>query len=260
MDGGLVLAGLGMSNTKVRGVYVNGGNVTTTTKFTINSGEIYGHSADYGGGVYVSNYHGAFTINSGKIYDNIATTFGGGVYINYGPFIMDGGEIYGNLGESSGGGVFSRGTFTMNSGEIYNNFTGSNGGGGGVSSQGAFTMNGGKIYGNRATNYGGGVHIGGGSNFGTFTMNGGEIYANSSTVGGGGLSVNVNCTFEKNAGPTGGIIYGYDGTDKSNTVEGNGNLVFGMGHAIRITDDHYKDNIVHPTVYLYHDSGTNIGL
>ena len=165
----------------------NGGGMynNAASTFTINSGEIYGHAANYGAGVY--NTGGTFIMNGGIIGDddpakgNTAVLYGGGVY-STGTFTMNSVEgsipkISGNKTFQSeaansdagnGGGVYNTGTFTMNAGVISKNYTngnltsGTSGNGGGVWNGGAsgtrtFTMNGGEISENTANNCGGGV-------------------------------------------------------------------------------------------------------
>jgi uncharacterized repeat protein (TIGR02543 family) len=123
------------------GVYVGGGNSTTTTAvFTMNGGEISANrtetaSGGSGGGVQVAN-GGAFTLEGGKISGNIAYHLGGGgVYVGGGSyanppavFTMNGGEISLNRAATigsgaSGGGVYVNydADFIMNGGKILNN-------------------------------------------------------------------------------------------------------------------------------------------
>jgi hypothetical protein len=158
------------------GVLVSG----TGASFTMSGGEIYGHSAPYGGGVLV--YEGSFTMSDGKIYKNTASSngYGGGVYVSNGNFTMSGGEIYENTVTSSGGGVFI--------------------------TDSSFIMSGGKIYGNNAAYFGGGVYV----LNDRFTMSDGEISTNSAESG-GGVYVYTGGRLNK----TGGFIYGSDATDNS---------------------------------------------
>jgi hypothetical protein len=150
------------------GVYLNGG------LFEMTGGEISGNSTSYsGGGVYVDG--GTFTMSGGMISGNTITGSGGGVYLrNRGIFRMTGGMISGNTSDNNGGGVLVwDGNFTMSSAVISGNSTTSSGGGVYVSSNGTFTMEGGAVIsGNSATTSGGGIYL----NTGTFTMSGGIIY------------------------------------------------------------------------------------
>jgi len=115
------------------------------------SGEIYNHTADYGGGVSV--YTNNCKISGGDIYGNVALKSGGGVYVQSeatlkltggsitnntanhgggiavlgdmqdksekaGTLLMSGGSIKGNKANYSGGGIYSSGFFSKTGGFI----------------------------------------------------------------------------------------------------------------------------------------------
>ena len=175
------------------GVYVIGSSST----FKMTGGTIGGtdandaNTATNGGGVCVSK-NGSFEMSgSSCITNNKATSYGGGVNINYASatFTMKGGSITGNNAYKSdyistfGGGVcVGNGTFTMTDGSI----TGNNAAyGGGVYTVNEFKMTGGSITGNNAyksdyiSTFGGGVCVGSG----IFTVSG-EVTVTDNTKGG----------------------------------------------------------------------------
>jgi uncharacterized repeat protein (TIGR02543 family) len=261
---------LSAGNTRIGGVYVNGGT------FTMNDGTISGNTItrpDGGGGVYVDR--GTFIMNGGEISGNTADYYynsnlagsksyyahGGGVYVSaIGDFTMNGGVISGNTASNSdGGGVYVSGIFTMGGGTISGN-TARSGGGVYVNRvnnsypiRGTFIMSGVTISGNTARN-GGGVYVSGTfdgdgmSARGIFTMYGGTISGNTANVSGssynygygGGVYLiggrertEVGLYFDK----TGGIIYGYSESDtvNSNVVkDSSGNVLSERGHAIYV--------------------------
>ena len=110
---------------KVTGGYITGGTVSDdvgggvcvmpsgggSPTFTMSGGTIIGNIASTtGGGVYVNG--GTFTMTNGKICSN-AANFGGGVFIVTGTFNLSGGTISENTANTSGGGVYSYGTFNL---------------------------------------------------------------------------------------------------------------------------------------------------
>jgi hypothetical protein len=140
---------------------------------------------------------------------------------------MNGGKISGNIGTESGGVYVSGGTFTMKGGEISGNNT--------------------HRYG-----YGGGVYL----DSGTFTMEGGEISGNSIRYGyGGGVYIEDRYGRYSIINKTGGIIYGYDGTDnaQNNTVkDSSGGIVNNKGHAVYVYGAGLrKETTVGPADKLY---------
>jgi hypothetical protein len=165
-------------------------------------------SSSYGGGVYVD--YGTFTMSGGEVSSN-TSSYGGGVCVNYGTFTMSGGKVSGNTSSvvsssSRGGGVYvGYGTFTMSGGEVSGNtsFSSSSYGGGVYVGSGTFTMSGGAVSGNTAFASGplsSSSSYGGGGVYvggGTFTMSGGEVRDNSlSGANSYGRDVVVNGTFK----------------------------------------------------------------
>ncbi|MDR0998525.1 MAG: autotransporter adhesin family protein [Treponema sp.] len=227
----------------------NGGGVYVAKdgKFTLSGGEISYNtttissaSSDVGGGgVFIDN-GGEFTMSSGKISHNanIGATLvrAGGVYINGGTFTMSGGEISSNTASGNGvhgGGVIitQNGKFTMSGGTISGNTASgssadSNGGGVCVAG-GTFTMSNGAIMGNINTKgSGGGVYVASG----TFTMSGGEVSGNFAAVYGGGVYIGTSSygTFSMN----GGVIYGEEEGDKTNTAKAGGAAIYKAGGTV----------------------------
>jgi len=154
----------------------------------MNSGSALSHNVatSHGGGVYINN--GTFTMNSGSIIShNVATSYGGGVY-NTGTFTLNGGEITHNIATSGGGVASMDKNFYMNGGEISHNKAGEavnkiNDCGGGVYiSNSGFYMTGGKITENFAAYGGGGVYS---TNNGDVNIEGGVISNNKAGRGGG---------------------------------------------------------------------------
>jgi len=176
-----------------------GGIQVAASTFNMIDGNIYGNTANVGGGIFISNSAGTVNMQSGRIENNTAFNDGGGVSVTgSSTFTMTGGIIYDNNAIQGGGvhvlnptsaAILS--TFEMEGGRIENNFADTNGGGVMVWGGGVFTMTDGTIYDNDADN-GGGVHIQGGGTL--FTMSGGLIYENSSfgtgiNNGGGGVNI-----------------------------------------------------------------------
>jgi uncharacterized repeat protein (TIGR02543 family) len=226
-----------------KNAYYGGAVIVSAGQFIMTGGEISGNTASAGGGVYVSG--GTFTMKGGKISGNTGqspsdsgTGNGGGVYVNGGNFNMEGGEISGNTTVANGGGVYiqNSGTFTMTGGKISGNTVTSNDFGGGVCvDRTTFIMNNGEISGNTSAGSGGGVSVTFG---GTFTMTGGRISGNTAG-GGGGVSLYTLGPYsgysENNFSKTGGIIYGNDAGDDSNTTvsgsSSSGNAVYWSGQS-----------------------------
>ena len=255
------------------GVYVNNGS-----KFTMNNGTISGNVAnDSGGGVAVMNYC-TFTMNGGQIGGdgdkdtdyNLASVYGGGVYVNGGTFNMKGGKIGGtnengaNLSFYDGGGVYINGqyletAFTMTGGTIDNNAALYNedipyyGSGGGVFITGekaTFTMNKGQINNNIAILGGGGVAVDSGA---TFTMESGTLDSNGAMFMGGGVFVNTTIatgsekksSFQLN-----------NGTISNNTVDD------GYGGGVYVLASNFTmegGNIDHNIVGRDQDAGAGLG-
>lgn len=119
ISGGIIFANgsvTGNSAAYGGGFYIGAGSMT------FNSGSIAGNSANYGAGLYIcgtSSSYGAIMYN-GTISGNIASSYGGGVYIESGYFTLSDGTISGNQSKY-GSGVYNKGTFNMDSGTIINN-------------------------------------------------------------------------------------------------------------------------------------------
>jgi hypothetical protein len=262
LDENITLVGRSANNASL--VYLSNNSIS---KLIMNEGaRISGNFASgdlasgYGGGVYVAS--GTFTMNGGEISGNIAVSVGGGVFVgSSGTFTMSGGKISGNTASRNGGGVLisSSGTFTMSGGEISGNTafdsSGGYGDGGGVYvGSGTFTMSGGRIYGNTASgntspgNFASGYGGGVYVASGTFTMSGGEISGNIAVFAGGGVFVDSSGTFTKLGG---GTITGY----ASDTVNGNvvkersGVVRNNYGHAVYYFGQR-RETTAGPTVNL----------
>ena len=126
-----------------------------------------------GSGVTV-NSGGTLTLVSGDIFGNTAQ-WGGGVY-NDGIFSLFGGSITRNYAVN-GGGVYNNGNFTMLNGSVCYNDADV---GGGIYNDGDFILTGGSIYGSYAAKRGGGVYVGNG----IFKATGGKIWGNAANSGG----------------------------------------------------------------------------
>ena len=172
------------------------------------------------------------------------------VYVNNANLELRDGVISGNTSSSSyyGGGVsvYSNGTFAMSGGEISGNTSSGYSGGGVDGSGGTFTMSGGEISGNTSGGNGGGVFV----YSGTFAMSGGEISGNTSGSHfyGGGVCVTSGSTFTKTGG---GVIYGYDSSDASNTLWNKASYGNTYGHAV-----YYSPG---SSVYYYRDTTLEAG-
>ena len=209
------------------------------------------HSSSSGGGVQVDS--GTFNLYGGTIFKNTAD-YGGGVLVTqYTTFNMYGGSITdnaaaGDQGFGGGGVCVKGGTFNMHDGTIAANkatiYTGKgNGGGVSVVDGGRFTMNGGTIGGtsadrdyNQAKGNGGGVYVNGS----TFEMKGSASVAYNKAIkgssgdnggNGGGVYVKENGKFimHKTASVTG------------NTATNKGGGVYvsvsGQGSKFEMNDD-----------------------
>ncbi|MDR0388215.1 MAG: hypothetical protein LBH57_09300 [Treponema sp.] len=227
LAGGLVLAGTGNAEDRIRGVYVS------DSTFTMNGGKISGHSigTGYGGGVRMAD-DATFIMNGGEISGNSATEGGGVRVAGDAIFTMAGGEIFGNS-SIYGGGVRIAGDaiFTMNGGEIFGNFSSAtyqtHGGGIYLDADATFTMTGGKISGNFVSSddnaLGGGVYVGGNV---IFIMNGGEISGNFSSgphAYGGGVFLSGNAAFTITQD---GVISGNNATSSSSPSTGFGGGIY----------------------------------
>ena len=228
---------------------IEGNGVLTLTNCK-STGKVM-HSSSSGGGVQVDS--GTFNLYGGTIFKNTAD-YGGGVLVTqYTTFNMYGGSITdnaaaGDQGFGGGGVCVKGGTFNMHDGTIAANkatiYTGKgNGGGVSVVDGGRFTMNGGTIGGtsadrdyNQAKGNGGGVYVNGS----TFEMKGSASVAYNKAIkgssgdnggNGGGVYVKENGKFimHKTASVTG------------NTATNKGGGVYvsvsGQGSKFEMNDD-----------------------
>ena len=116
--------------------YKGGGIYSDSVKTTVNAvaihgGTITGNTASYGGGLYIgrdySNSAQDLLITGGSITQNKASSYGGGVYLDYSQATMSAGTISGNEltydYEDYGGGVYlyTSSRFNMNGGIIKEN-------------------------------------------------------------------------------------------------------------------------------------------
>lgn len=123
-----------------------GGAINVAGKLTINGGEISYNKSSRGGAFYALGTD--IVMNGGVLKNNIATRYGGAVYVSDGyEFTLNGGEICYNTatgeydGIADGGGIFINGNKPINE----------------APRDATFKMNGGAIYGNKAFTAGGGV-------------------------------------------------------------------------------------------------------
>ena len=229
MDGGTI-SGNNAGTGDGGGIYL-----FDTGTVTMNGGTISGNTAATGGGVYA---RGIFTMNGGYIgAGNTATDNGGGVYLySSGKFTLDGGNITNNIASSNGGGLYVQGTFILAKGAVSGN-TAVNGGGVYTAENGQFTINAGTgtIDTNKASNNGGGVCVASGL-YNKFTMNGGTVSKNTARVYGGGVHVDSSA-FNKNAG----TIIGYTSDDvNGNAVKDSSDApISDHGHAIYVDSGRY---------------------
>ena len=193
------------------GVFVSGGDVqfSTGTSFTTNN-------AKNGGALCVKG--GELTLDAATISGNVATVWGGGIYVSdttigsthrIGKVTLENGAIVkNNHSGTQGGGIYvgGNGRFTMTDGTIGgttaegNYTTAASGKGGGIyMGGGTANIQGGRISGNRVTGgYGGAVYM----EQGTCTL------SNNAIIGG----VPVGSTSYANSAKEGGGIYSAGGT------------------------------------------------
>ncbi|MCL2427238.1 MAG: hypothetical protein FWD05_12995, partial [Oscillospiraceae bacterium] len=226
-----------------------GGNLPSHV--TILGGEIYGNSANQGGGASVGQ-GGSLTIDlyGSSIHSNESTNNGGGVWVSGtgGAFRstlrLIRGSIENNTAANSGGGVFVGvgGIFNMDDGNdrttIENNHAQQ---GGGVHVEGGnFNMYGGAIRNNRYDASGQVIARGGGVSLGNvlqnvvhFNMTGGEISNNTANEG-GGIRINgsaPNSTFNI----TGGTIKNNDAIG-TGVTHGGGGLWISVNARVNMMD------------------------
>jgi len=180
-------------------LYVNRGAVPTDipASFFIGSGSRYDskvtlrdcyiahNTADFGGGVYISQYI-TLVLSGSTVIDNTAMHDGGGAYIATGyhysaptSFAID---LPSFMPSSLTSGPYGFGTLKMEDSTISDNIASGNGGG--VYNNGAFAMSGSEMISGNTAKKGGGVYIGSG---GTAEIFGGTISGNVATQDGGGI-------------------------------------------------------------------------
>lgn len=180
------------------------------SKITIAGGTITGHTAKYGGAIYL-NGKAELVITGGTIAGNSASR-GGGIYGNADTVItIAGGTVADNTSTTEGGGVYSYGSIlTMSGGTVTGNKAGTSGGGLRCGSASTVVLEGGLISGNECGTYGGGIY----ANAGTLEITGQvEITKNTANTAGGGVCFNNNIvgrvtggTISGNYAPSGGGI------------------------------------------------------
>jgi len=219
------------------GVSVNSG-----ANFNMSAGTLSGNTATYrGGGIFTSgtvNFTGGNNRENRVLNTAVATSGGGGVYVNAGSFTSSGSATIGGATAANanrafrGAGVFVyNGTFTMNGGDIRHNLAVA---GGAAGSPPAPTGNGGGVYlaggsfifGNTAT----AKHI-----RNNLAANGGGIYRTSGgvlDVGTGTGLININSN-EARLGNGGGLRLGGTAniTIGNSVVNISGNIATGTGVA-----------------------------
>ena len=226
----------------------NNGKVTLTKDITASDGnmgleipegksltlDLAGHTLDRGlkaakNDGYVLGVSGSLTlvdsVGGGKITGGWTSTYGGGIYVDYGASLtVASGTISGNRAFYGGGVGTPNGTLLISGGKIVNNI-GTGQGGGVELESGKLEMIGGEITGNRSAN-GGGVWIGG-----TFEMKDGKISDNDAydpeadchLECGGGI-----CGYHGNIIISGGEISG----NRCNVTGGNGVVYYADGDAV----------------------------
>ena len=166
------------------GMYLNAGT-TTINGSTIN---INNNGAVDGAGIYANNN---FSLSNGTVISNVASHYGGGVYVNAGTTTITGGNI-GTSGNANtaqnGGGVYAAGgTLNHTGGNIGYNTATVNGGGLYVN-DGTVTVDGGTVNNNGAVD-GAGIYANN-----NFSLSSGNVIGNAATDNGGGLYVNAGQT------------------------------------------------------------------
>ena len=156
-----------------------GGGISSASMGTLtmmDNSAILGNSAFIGGGIFVS---GDFEMLGGTIANNIATEYGGGVYVNDGSiFAMLDGKIVGNTAKN-GGGIYNRAVTTIaGNSEISYNVAGYGGGGISSASMGTLTMTDNSLVRNNTAVVGGGAFVSG-----IFEWHNGLVYGNNAGTG-----------------------------------------------------------------------------
>ena len=176
----------------------SGGGVYDLRSFEMTGGTIgYNIASTNGGGAYI-NSTVETKITNGTIISNTASNNGGGIYLANGQVTITSATFNGNTANwdnGQGGGIYASGSMTIKgtSSFIKNQ---ANLGGAGVVNNGTFSLQGGTVGGsaanaNKARRRGGGFYVTGTS---TVTLQGGEVSYNeaitASDGAGGGLYVN----------------------------------------------------------------------
>ena len=133
-------------------IMVLGGPEVTITDLTIQNGR-----ADKGAGIYAGT---SVTLNNVVITQNIATDYGGGIYVSDGPLILDNSIIIDNEAGLGGGGIDNRFDSVISNSEILNNRTTSpniNQGGAGIHNRSNLIISDSSIIGNISAWVGGGI-------------------------------------------------------------------------------------------------------
>jgi len=187
---------------------------------TVLHNQIYGNTAQKGGGVSFGNRFSLFKEN--RVYSNTATLWGGGVYFYGGQALIEGNHIYGNQVtavdyEEGGGGIY-----------IYNP----------VNER--VTVRGNEIYSNRVAEQSGNKARGGGihailkhPSVGEIVLEANRVYSNSSTFGGGGIYVNLDTTNAGIISVRNNLVYGNQAED-----DGGGIACWVRGTAGRVEVEH----------------------
>lgn len=217
-------------------------------------------AANYGGGLYGSNYSTTELSGSALVNGNRAGSYGGGLY-TCNLFDMKDGSVRGNKSDTNGGGLYANadGNITISGGTVSNNSAKN---GGGIYVNNDMTMSGGIITGNSVSGAGGGIRVGNITDSKpearTLTITGGTVSKNSAKNGGGiyvGVSADMKAsdftvTENKATGYGGGIdidtngaVSLKDGSVTNNTAgSGAGGVCFAgdktiIGGLLNITDN-----------------------
>ena len=226
--GGLIVGGTGSAALNAVTIYSNsavnsgGGVFIDLGQVEMLSGTLANNSSIYGGGVTLWQPVSVFTQTGGAIEQNIASSSGGGYYLNQGRLVLAGGAVSGNRAPNGAGLFLNSGRVQLQgTAAIFGNAASSFGGGAYLSTSGAtLTQLGGSIQTNTAPN-GGGVKM----SAGTYALWGGLLAGNTAAnTGGGVLLHSAAANFEQyggqvidNSAQEGGGIYILDGTTTMNT-------------------------------------------
>ena len=200
---------------------------------------IAGNSAWRGGGISITDDNaGLATIVDSVVTGNVASTRGGGLFLNGKPVNISRSTITNNtaLDQSRGGGMYMSERVNVTDSTIANNEAGA-GGGIWVDRFGALTLTGSEINGNRATGWiGGGI----GSERGVVTVRNSEVAHNISILSSGGgigvlagsLRVEQSTISDNSSGGDGGGVWARsattvtDSTIADNVTDGDGGGIY----------------------------------